>query len=294
MSLNLDQHYVKQFASNIQLLLQQKESKLKPSVMSGMHYGEQASPVDQIGKVSMNAVTGRYQSKIRSDAPVDRRWVSPESFDLSQIIDHHDKLQLLLDPQSSYVQNAVAAANRKYDELIISGMFGTNKTGKTGTTSTTFDSNYEIAVNFGASGNTGLTVAKLREAKKILMENEVDIDSDPLYCVVTAEQHDDLLAEAQVVSTDFNDRPVLVSGKIQQFLGINFIHCERLTANGSGYRQVPVYAKSGIYLGIWEDMVIDVFQNKELRGHPWEVYLMMTAGATRLEEEKICKVFCAE
>lgn len=294
MSINLDQHYVKQFASNIQLLLQQKEAKLKQAVMSGQHYGEMASPVDQIGAVSMNAVTGRNQSKIRTDAAVDRRWVAPSSFDLSQIIDHHDKLKLLLDPQSAYVQNAVAAANRKYDDLIIDAFTDAALTGKSGTTSTTILAANTIAVNFGSGSNTGLTVAKLRQAKKKLMAAEVDIDSDPLYCAVSAEQHDNLLAEAQVISMDYNDRPVLKDGKINSFLGINFIHSERLNVDGSSYRKVPIWAKSGMYLGVWEDMVIDVDQNKELRGHPYEVYVMMTAGATRLEESKIINVLCSE
>ncbi len=294
MSLNLDDLYVKQFSSNIELLLQQKNSKFKGTVMSGMHYGEQASPVDQIGSVEMSEVTGRFQDKQRTDAAVDRRWVAPTSFDLTQIIDHHDKLKLLADPQSSYVQNAVAAANRKYDDLIIDAFTDAAKTGKSGTGSTSILAANTIAVNEGSSSNTGLTVAKLRAARKKLLSYEIDLDVDPIYCAASAEQLDDLLAEAQVISMDYNERPVLVDGKINRFLGINFIHSERLNVNGSSYRRVPVWAKSGMYLGMWEDMVIDVHQNKNLRGNPWEVYVMMTAGATRIEEKKIIDVLCAE
>lgn len=294
MSLNLDQHYVKQFASNIQLLLQQKDSRLSAAVMSGSHYGEKASPVDQIGKVEMLPVTGRYQDKIRTDATVDRRWVQPKSFDLTQIIDHFDKLKLLLDPQSSYVQNAVQAAMRQYDKLIIDAFFGNNFTGKEGTTSTSFssDGGQTVNVNESASSNVGLTVAKLIKAKELLMAANVDVDNDPLYCAITAKQHTNLLKEAQVVSTDFNSRPVLVDGKIQQFMGINFIHTE-LVESGT-YRECPVWAKSGMYLGKWEEMVVDVYENKNLRGNPFEIYVMMTADATRLEGEKIVKVLCAE
>lgn len=294
MSINLDQHYVKQFASNMQLLLQQKESKFKNAVMTGKHYGEMASPVDQIGEVSMNPVTGRFQTKVRTDAAVDRRWVAPQHFDLSQLIDHNDKLKLLLDPQSSYVQNAVAACNRQFDDLIIDAFTDAALTGKSGTTSTSILAANTVAVNFGSGSNVGLSVAKLREAKKILMENEVDLESDPIYCAISAEQHDDLLKESQIISLDFNDRPVLMDGKVTRFLGINFIQSERLNIDGSSYRKVPIWAKSGMHLGIWEDMVIDVAQNKELRGNPYEVYVMMTAGATRLEEEKVINVLCAE
>ncbi len=294
MSVNLPNHYVMQFATNIQLLLQQKGSKLRSMVMTGSHVGKQASPVDQIGAIAMQPVTTRFAPMGRVDAPVDRRWVYPSDFDLPQLIDTFDKLRLLIDPSSSYVQNAVYAAGRQMDDLIIDAMFGAAKTGEQGGTTTSFLAANQIAVNFGASSNTGLTVAKLREAKKKLMAHEVDLDSDPLTCIVTAQQHDNLLAEAQVISTDFNDRPVLVDGKINRFLGINFVHCERLDVDGSSYRRVPVFAKSGMYLGMWDDVKTDISQRKDLQGLPWQAYVTMSAGATRLEEKKIVEIKCVE
>ena len=294
MSVNIPTHYVQQYSSNIQLLLQQKGSKLRQYVMSGSHVGKQASPVDQIGSIEMQSVVSRFQPMGRVDASTDRRWVFPNDFDLPQLLDSFDKLRLLTDPESSYVQNAVYAAGRKMDDLIIDSFFGTAKTGETGSTSTTFPAGNQIAVNFASSSNVGLTVAKLKEAKKKLMANEVDLETDPLCCVVTAEQHDDLLAEAQVISTDYNDRPVLVDGKIQRFLGINFIHCERLDVDGSSYRRVPLFAKSGMYLGLWNDLSTDIDRRKDLQGMPWQAYVYMTAGATRLEENKIIEIKCAE
>lgn len=294
MSLNIPTHFVQQYSSNIQLLLMQKGSKLRPYVMTGSHVGKQASPVDQIGAINMQLVTGRFQAMGRVDAPTDRRWVFPSDYDLNQLIDSFDKLRLLTDPNSSYVQNAVYAAGRQFDDLIIDAFFGTAKTGETGSTSTTFPAANQVAVGFGASGNTGLTVAKLREAKRLLMGYEVDVETDTLTAVVTAKQHDDLLAEAQVISTDFNSMPVMVEGKITRFLGINIIHCERLDTDANSYRRVPVFAKSGMYLGVWNDMMTDIDRRKDLQSMPWQAYLTMTAGATRLEENKTIEIKCSE
>lgn len=294
MSANLPTLYAQQYSSNIQLLLQQKGSKLRDLVMTGSHVGKQASPVDQIGSISMQPVTGRFAAMGRVDAAVDRRWVFPSDFDLPQMIDSFDKLRLLTDPQSSYVQNAVYAAGRQMDDLIIAAIFGTAKTGETGATSTVFSTSNQVSVSFGASASTGLTVAKLREAKRLLMSYEVDLDNDPLTCIVTAKQHDNLLAEAQVISTDFNDRPVMVEGKITRFLGINIVHCERLTTNGSSQRRVPVFAKSGMYLGLWNDIKTSISQRHDLQGEPYQSYVYMTAGATRLEENKFIELPCAE
>lgn len=294
MSANIPNHYAQEYATNIELLLQQKGSKLRQFVTSGSYIGEQASPVDQIGSVEMQAVTGRFEPMGRVDADTDRRWVLPSDFDLPQLIDSFDKLRLLTNPESVYVQNAVYAAGRKMDDLIIDALFGTAKTGKTGSTDTSFPAGQQVAVNYGASGNVGLTVAKLREARKILKAAEVDMDMDPLVCIVTAEQEDNLLAEAQVISLDYNEKPVLVDGRLNKFLGINFIHCERLDVDGSSYRRVPVFAKSGMHLGIWNDITTDISQRKDLKGLPFQSYVYMTAGATRLEEEKIVEIKCAE
>lgn len=293
MSVNLPMYYTQQFASNIQMLLQQKESRLRQAVMTGSHVGEQASPVEQVGAIEMQPVTGRFQPMGRVDAPVDRRWVFPSDFDLPQLIDSFDKLKMLLDPSSVFVQNAVAAANRKMDSLIIAALNGTAKTGKKGEVSVALPAAQKIAVNFGASANVGLTVAKLREAKRLLMAAEVDLESDQIYCPIGATQHDNLLAEIQITSTEFNDRPVLVDGKVQRFLGINFIHSERNELNSSGQTNVPVFAKSGMYLGIWNDIKTSISQRHDLQGEPWQAYVYLSAGATRLEEKKTVQITCA-
>lgn len=294
MSVNLPSLYAQQYATNVQMLLQQKMSKVRPFVTFGMYKGEQASPVDQVGSVSMQAVTTRFGDMGRVDAAVDRRWVLPYSFDLPQLIDNIDKLKMITDPNSIYSQNALAAANRQIDDIIIDNFFATAYTGKTGSTSTSFPAAQQVAVNHGAASNTGLTVAKLREAKRVLMANEVDIDSDPITAIVTSKQHDNLLAEAQVISLDFNERPVLVDGKVTRFLGINIIHCERLDTDGSSYRRVPIFAKSGMHLGIWEDVKTDVSRRNDLQSLPWQTYVYLTMGATRLEEGKVVEVKCAE
>jgi hypothetical protein len=291
---NVPSHFVQQYANTIDLLLQQKGSKLRDKVTSGSYMGKQASPVDQVGAISMLPVGSRFAPMGRVDSPLDRRWILPSDFELPQLLDSFDEHRLLIDPKSKYVQNAVYAAGRQVDDLIIDAFFGTAKTGETGATSTSFPAGQQIAVNFGAAANVGLTVAKLREAKRILMANEVDFESDEIIAVVTAKQHDNLLAEAQIISTEFNEKPVLVEGKVTRFMGITIVHCERLDIDGSSYRRIPIFAKSGMHLGIWGDIMTAISQREDLSGRPWQAYVKMTMGATRLEEKKIVEVKCAE
>jgi hypothetical protein len=296
MSVNIPQWYIQQYGINIQLLLQQKGSLLRSAVSSGTHEGKQASPVDQIASVAAQKVLNRFAPMGRVDAVVDRRWVFPVDYDLPQMIDSFDKLRLITDPQSSYVTNGAYAMGRAMDDEIIAAFFGTAKTGEQGATSTTFPSGQVVSVQQGAASPTGLTVAKLREAKRILMTNQVDLDNDPIYAIVKAKQHDNLLSEAQVISTDFNEKPVLVEGRVQRFLGINIIYCERLTSGTDDQAgtsdQIPVFTKSGMWLGIWGDIQTDVSQRKDLQGLPWQAYAFGTFGATRLEEKRVVKVWC--
>ena len=292
---NIASVYAVQYGTNISLLLQQKGSKLRGAVQTGSYKGKQSEVVTQYGATSARAVSTRYQPIVPVNTPNNRRWVFPEDYDWADLIDNFDKLRLLADPQSAYSQNGLYAMGRAIDDVIISGIFGANKTGEAGGTTTNFDTlNQQVAVNYAAAGNVGLTVDKLREARRILMENEVDLDAEPAYCAISAEQHDDLLGQLQVTNADFNtDAPVLQDGKVTRFLGINFIHTERLPTS-SGFRRCPVWVPSGVHLGMWNDITSNVTQRRDLSSHPFQVYLMGTFGATRTEEKKVVDILCAE
>lgn len=295
MSINIPAHYAMQFATNIQLLLQQKGSLLRMLVSSGSYVGKQASPVDQVGAVEAQKVTTRFAPMGRVDAPVDRRWVFPVDYDLPQLIDHFDKLRLLTDPESVYVTNALYALGRRMDDEIIAATFGDAKTGEQGATTTSFPASQVISVNTGGTASS-LNVAKLRAAMKLLLENQVDIMAEQPVCVITAKEHDALLNEIQVVSKDFNNQAVLVDGKVRRFMGFDFVLCERLTQGTDDQagtsRQVPIFVKSGLHLGVWNDVQTSISKRHDLQGEPWQGYVLMTVGATRIEEKKVIKIWC--
>ena len=296
MSVNIPSHYVSQFSSNIQLKLQQEGSRLREAVTVGSHVGKQASPVDQFGAVGANRVVGRFNPMGRVDATTDRRWVTPVDYDLPQLLDSFDKLRLLTDPESTYVRNAVNAMGRAMDEEILLGIFGTNKTGETGSTDTTFPTTQVVGVNQGAASATNLTVAKLKRAKRLLMAANVNVKTEQLYCIINAANHDSLLDELQIINADYNGgEAVLKEGNLMRFYGINFIHTELLTTGTDDQAgtstQVPVFAKSGVHLGIWNDINTSISTRNDLQGEPFQAYAKGTFGATRLEEAKIVKIW---
>lgn len=298
MSINIPTFYVEQFSTNLALLLQQKGSRLRPAMTEGSYVGSQASPVDQIGAITAQPVTSRFAPMGRVDANLDRRWVFPSDYDLPQLIDSFDKLRLIVDPESAYVTNAMYALGRAFDDVILAAMFGAAKTGNNGATTTNFLAANVVNVGTGASAAANLNVAKLRAAKKLLMSYDIDMDSDPVFCAVTAAENDALLNEIQIVNTDYGSAftPTVVNGRIQSCLGINFIHTERITTGTDDLsgtsKQIPVWAKSGMHFGTWGGLTADISQRKDIQGLPFQAYVKATFGATRIEEKKTIKIWC--
>jgi hypothetical protein len=289
--------YAQQFKGNLQLLLQQRGSRLRQSVTEASDYfGNASAAVDQIGAVEADSVTGRYQPIQGKDVPNDRRWVFPQDFDLPVFVDTFDKLRLVSDPTSTYVQAVMAGMGRKIDDIIIGGIFGVNKTGVAGATSVNFPAAQQVSASLGAAAATGLNVAKLKKAMELLISAEVDLDNDPVYCPISAKQNTDLMNEIQVINGDYKALGAVVQeGRIMNYMGINFLHSERLPVNGSSQRRVPLYVKSGVHLAVWADQTrVDISQRKDLKGMPWQIYTYMTMDSTRIEEKRVIEIPCVE
>jgi hypothetical protein len=112
---------------------------------------------------------------------------------------------------------------------------------------------------------------------------------------MSAVQLDNMLNQAQAISLDFNETPVLVDGKITRFMGFRFIHSERLpTTVSTAYRMNPVWVKSGMRGAIWQDITTDIRQRTDLVGYPWQVSVEQMIGATRLQEYKCVQINSAE
>jgi hypothetical protein len=297
MSENLPKLSVETFSTILMLKLQQKTSMLRGRVMEGQHVGKQASPVDYIGNIQMKAPAGRYAPNQPQNVDFTRRWVLPVDKEAYQLIDTFDKLRLLQDPTSRYSDVAMAAVAREWDDRVIQAAFAVATIGDStgiGTTTETFSTaSWQIASTFGSSAASGLTVAKMIEAKRIMRKAQVPIDEEQLTWITNSQGESDLLNQVQVVSTDFSDKPVLMDGKVTRFLGWDIVYSERLTST-SNVRQNIALVKSGAYLGIWKDVENDLERRRDLSGLPWQLASLMTSGATRLEPGRLLQVLASD
>jgi len=289
--------FTTQFSTNIELLLQQMGSLLRGKIREGFHVGKMASPINQIGAITSQAPAGRFAPLQRVDANLVRRWVFPQERELPQLVDQFDEYQTIVDPKSMYAQNTAMAFGRDWDDAIIAAFFGTAQTGQdaanlTGETAST--TTYGVSDTFGSSASTGLTVAKIIEARRIMRHYHVDVDTDPLSLLIGSKQESDLLQQVQVVSTEFADRPILTNGKLTQFLGFDITVSERLSPGTASLRQCYAWAKSGMYLGMWKDMEVQMDRRVDLSSQPWQIYAKHMYGATRTQLGKVIQILAAD
>lgn len=285
MSVEITTAFVEQYGANIDILSQQKESRLMRAVRNEDQTGESGF-YEQVGPSAIQRATSRHDDTPRMDTPHARRKVSLVTGRWADLIDSADKVRMLIDPTSSYVKTAVMSFNRDRDQEIIDAALGTAYTGKTGSTAVTLPASQQVAV-----GATGLTIAKLRAGKRILDQNEVDEDIKRFW-LTNALGIEDLLATTEVTSADYNTVKALVQGEIDTFMGFEFIRSEFVGVDGSGdYRNIA-WAEDGLLLAKGTGGVVTRVTERADKNYSVQVFREETYGATRMEEKKVVEILC--
>ena len=280
-----------EFNARVNFLLQQKGSKFRKAVREGTHAGSKtASVVDQVGTVEMLEKMGRHAELPTVSVPITRRWVTPTPFAMRDFIDRTDTLRMLWDPKSSYAETFAMAAGRKMDNVINAAFLATAATGESGTGTEAFSATYQIA-----HGSVGVTVAKLRLGRQLFQEAEVDLENEELYCAISPQGENNLLAETQVNSRDYNEtrdgKPILIDGRLNKFLGYTFIVTNRLT-KVSTTRSNILWVKSGMYLGMWDEVKTPIDWMPAMQA--WQVAATADFGATRIEQGRVIELQATE
>ena len=286
-----------QYTTMLELMLQQKESKLRQRTASGTHVGKMASPIQQAGVLTYQAPAGRYSNINFQLETFTRRWVFPTDRDLAVPIDSFDELKTIVNPQAAINQATMAAANRFADDLMIAAALASASVGvdASSLSTETFNSGAIIADTFGASASTGMTYPKLVEAFRLMRFHQVDLDAERPCVIIGSQQESDLKKQQEVISKEYNERPVIESGRVTSLAGFDILVSERLsTSSSSTLRNTFAFVGSGLYLGIWKDMTVDIDNRKDLSSHPWQLYSMISMGATRTQQWKIIQINCAD
>ncbi|NBW08654.1 MAG: hypothetical protein EBR82_11575 [Caulobacteraceae bacterium] len=294
----IPQYFTTEFTSNWEHLLQQKVSKLREYVSVESVRGKEKT-FNQLAAVEMTKITNRASDTNISDVTLAKRWLRPYPYEHATLFDEWDAEYLgeVSLPQSETVSNHAMAYMRTCDKVIIDAALGTAYTGETGVTPTSLPSGQKVAVDYvetGSAANSGLTIAKLRQAAYLLNDAEVD-DSDPRVIVVSAKQIQDLLRTTEVTSADYNSVKALVQGQLDTFMGFKFrrVASSLLPYNANtGVRTCFAYVRSGVKLAdAGRKVHVDIRADKS---HALQIRTVASLGATRMEEKKVVEVAADE
>jgi len=294
MSVQITTAFVDQFKANILLLSQQKQSLLRGCCRMEDMTGD-AMYVERIAATSMQAKNTRHGNTPQIDTPHSRRKLTPADYNWADLIDNTDKLKMLIDPQSTYAQNAVMAANRQIDDTIITALGGPAYSGHAGGTTV---NNYDVGEcrlvesdgtiatagsDWSNTTETDLTIAKLLTCKELLDDAEID-EQRQRYFVTNPHNINALLNTTEVKSADYNTVRALAAGQIDTFMGFKFIKSTRLAADDTdtGATKCYAFAQDAIVLSICEEPIVRI-DELPTKCYSVQVYVEMSLGATRVE-----------
>lgn len=287
MSFQITEAFVQQFADNFIHVAQQKKSRFEMCVKLEPNIVGMSKSINRLGQRTAQRRTQRHGDTPINDQPHSTRYVDLFDWEDGDMIDDQDKIRMLVDPTSDYVQAMVASMNRAVDDVILAAMGGSSRSTTGGII---LPSNQKIV-----AGGTGLTKAKMIQARRLFRKNEADKEAgEDLYMSYSAAGLADLLNDVTLTNTEVNTVLSLQSGDVPNatLMGFRMVPSERGSFIG-GTRLNYAWAKSGVVLGKGADITTKVGEDPG-KGFNTRVYAKMSIGAVRVEEEKVVEIATAE
>ena len=286
MSFQVTEAFVQQFSANFQHLAQQTESRFQPAVRVESGIVGDSKKINRIGATAAQKKTTRHGDTPLIETPHSTRWIDLDDYEWADLVDELDKKKMLADPTSDYLKAGVAAMNRSKDDVIYAAARGSVRS-LSGTVA--LPAAQKIAV-----GGTGLTKAKIIQAKKIFRANEADEENgEELYFAYGSEQMEDLLGDTTLTSADFMTIQMLQDGAVgKRWMGFKWIPSERMS-KVTNDRFCIAWAKSGLSLGVGAEVMTRVTERAD-KSYALQPYARMSIGAARVEDAKVVEIACVE
>jgi len=302
MSFQITTAFVEQYNSTVEHLFQQTTSELENRVRRESQNGA-IEYFDQMGATYAVRRTVRHGDTPRIDSKHYKCACYVDDWEWSDLIDKQDRVRLLHDPLSEYLQSAVWAFQRVKDETLVDAATGvafrSNGPGSGAPFSVSLPASQSLAVNFVTQGppvTSGLTIEKLTRAKTLLSAANVPKGA-PRYFVCTEYQIEDLLLDAERNSdSPLTEIRALHEGKINKLMGFEFVTIDPSIVKrdpSTGIRECFAYVKPALILSTGQEIESDVSKRAD-KSNAVQPYVSMSVGATRTQEKGVVQVFCED
>lgn len=308
--MSIENSFVKQYASNIYHLSQQKDSRVWSLFGRKETLNGEEKYFDTVSGGEVQEKTGRNVDVVFSEMSHDRRRLTMRDYFWATLVDKEDKLRIIHNPESEYSIEARAQMARKMDDIAIAALLGTVYTGKTGATPLALPNSSKIAATDGAAFSN-FNIETLRNLKYTF--DVAEVDDMNRHILLGAAEIRAMLKEEKMTNSDYAAVKALVHGEINSFMGFNFHRIERLpftTAStqitattgvvgagsdsaASGSKRCIAFASSGMIAGIGANPTAKVSERAD-KHYANQLYYSMSIGAMRMEEAKVVEIICKQ
>ena len=286
MSDTITQAFVQQFDSGIKLLANQMTTRFRGAVhdrgnITGASFT--ANLLNTDGDMPQDTV--RHGDTVFSDHEHSTRVAVMKDFFDALPLDRADIPKMLINPITGgqYAQVLVGKWNRAIDKAIYRAARDAALR-KDGTT---------VALPSGqkiAHGATGMTKAKLIQARKLFRLNERDQHTGhELYIGYTADMLEDILTDTTLTSADYLAGKALQEGDLaSKFMGFNWIPFEGIDPVSSSTFFTIAWAKDSIHWG--EGFMEGRVDRRPDKKNMFQTTLAASMGAVRVDEKGVVEI----
>lgn len=286
MSTTVTTQFVVAWDAALRLEAQQTESRLMKAVSDRGTIEGASFTINNLSSAGvMPENTVRHGDTVWSEIDHTARNAVMRDFYQAFPMDRADIPKMKVNPVTGgqYMSSLMAARNRKIDDIIYQAGLGTILS-QDGVTSYTLPAGQIIA-----GGGTGLTKAKIIQAKSIFAANEADEDNgEELYFTYDDLALQQVLSDTTLTSADFMAVQMLQNGTLKgKWMGFTWIKYQALNRAGS-VRSAMAWAKSAIHFGKgYEEGNVTRRADKK---DTWQVSMAASYGAGRQDEKKVVRV----
>ena len=294
MAQTVDISFVPALQDTIVSLFSEDPAEIRSTVRVRMITGK-TDKWERLGGVRLTQVTTRHQATPHTPMTHSARLTTLNDFAGSEKLDKLDEVKMMVDPKNEYSQNLQRAYRVEMAFRITEALDGNS------ISVDNQDARSNVALPASqtiANGGTGFTMAKWRQANRIL--DNAGVPRGNRTALLSAYAVEDLLADATVTSKDYSDLAALQTGTIA---GATFMGCrvivigeatpDEIQAQTGGTPNPNILPKSGnirtcflyhreaVGLSIAKELEVDVDRLPE-HMNAWQVLVQTSFGATRI------------
>ena len=307
-SLFLEPHKVTIFGKNLDLVPQQKRSRLVNHVEADLAFMEKG---DRYTDETMG--TSEPQDVLQDIRPTPggkidkfRRLGFFKGRDDGKFVGTLEKAEQLVDPTNPTVRAMGMGRERKRDRDIIDGILGSAwEVGKDGDpTKKTFPTAQQVAVNdwdfwkgkadgggTKPTGAAGLSVPKLRKAKTLLDGSNIDDMGQP--CIAYEEEDlQNILTSLEAGSRDYDHAQRIENGESNSWKGLTWVKVNKgVLPVASNVATLPIWYPGNIYYKERPLVTLRVNERADM-SYRWHAFYEYYMSVLRRFDVGVVKVLC--